>query len=222
MVTSIVRDVREPAFAATPANITTFRRPKSLLAERFYSLLALPDDALVERLAGHVRSEHELSEPARYEAVLARLQAWLELDPEDRIVFARAWERALEEAAVGGTRKVALRSAMTLSPDPGGVFDTLLGLARRGLGGRAGDGRQFMSWIHHEDFSAAVRWLIDRDDIEGAVNVAAPNPLPNAEWTSIAIQRSSWPRISAGSSMAWTCSPTARPSGCSSLAPIRW
>ena len=74
---------------------------------------------------------------------------------------------------------------MTLSPDPGGVFDTLLGLARHGLGGSAGDGRQFMSWIHHEDFIAAVRWLIERDDIEGAVNVAAPNPLPNAEFMRI-------------------------------------
>jgi hypothetical protein len=74
---------------------------------------------------------------------------------------------------------------MTLSPDPGGVFDTLLGLARRGLGGSAGDGRQFVSWIHHEDFIAAVRWLIDRDDIEGAVNVAAPNPLPNTEFMQV-------------------------------------
>jgi uncharacterized protein (TIGR01777 family) len=101
------------------------------------------------------------------------------------IDVARAWERAFQEADVGGTRKVALRSAMTLSPDPGGVFDTLLGLARRGLGGRAGDGRQFMSWIHHEDFITAVRWLIDRDDIEGAVNVAAPNPLPNAEFMRV-------------------------------------
>ena len=42
-----------------------------------------------------------------------------------------------------------------------------------------------MSWIHHEDFIAAVRWLIDRDDIEGAVNVAAPNPLPNAEFMRV-------------------------------------
>ena len=74
---------------------------------------------------------------------------------------------------------------MTLSPDSGGVFDTLLGLARHGLGGSAGDGRQFMSWIHYEDFVAAVRWLIDRDDIEGVVNVAAPNPLPNAEFMRI-------------------------------------
>ena len=101
------------------------------------------------------------------------------------IDVARAWERAFEEAVVDGTRKVALRSAMTLSPDPGGVFDTLLGLVRHGLGGSAGDGRQFMSWIHHEDFIAAVRWLIDRDDIEGAVNIAAPNPLPNAEFMQV-------------------------------------
>ena len=97
------------------------------------------------------------------------------------IDVARAWERAFEDAVVDRTRKVALRSAMTLSPDPGGVFDTLLGLARHGLGGRAGHGRQFMSWIHYQDFIAAVRWLIAREDIEGAVNVAAPNPLPNAE-----------------------------------------
>ncbi|MEO7191321.1 MAG: TIGR01777 family oxidoreductase [Vicinamibacterales bacterium] len=98
---------------------------------------------------------------------------------------ARAWERAFDEAVVDGTRKVALRSAMTLSPDPGGVFDTLLSLVRHGLGGRAGDGRQFMSWIHHEDFIAAVRWLIDRHDIDGVVNVAAPSPLPNAEFMQV-------------------------------------
>jgi uncharacterized protein len=98
---------------------------------------------------------------------------------------ARAWERAFDDAVTDGTRKILLRSAMTLSPDPGGVFATLLGLARCGLGGSAGHGRQFMSWIHHEDFVAAVRWLIDRDDIEGAVNLAAPNPLPNAEFMRV-------------------------------------
>jgi len=101
------------------------------------------------------------------------------------IDVARAWERAFDEAATAGTRKVALRSAMTLSPDAGGVFDTLLCLARHGLGGSAGDGKQYMSWIHHEDFIAAVRWLIDRDDFEGVVNVAAPNPLPNAEFMRV-------------------------------------
>src|SRR6185436_12959819 len=47
-------------------------------------------------------------------------------------------------------------------------------------GGKAGDGRQFVSWIHHEDFLAAIRWLIDHPEIDGIVNVAAPHPLPNA------------------------------------------
>jgi uncharacterized protein len=98
---------------------------------------------------------------------------------------AQAWERALEEARTPATRKVLLRSAMTLSPDKGGVFDTLLGLVRRGLGGSAGNGRQFMSWIHYEDFVAAVRWLIERHDVEGIVNVASPHPLPNAEFMRI-------------------------------------
>ncbi len=101
------------------------------------------------------------------------------------IEVARAWERTFDEAVTDGTRKVALRSAMTLSPDPGGIFDTLLGLVRHGFGGKAGDGRQFMSWIHYDDFVRAVRLLIDREDIEGIVNVASPRPLPNAEFMGI-------------------------------------
>lgn len=101
------------------------------------------------------------------------------------IEVARAWEAALDEAAAPRTRKVALRSAMTMSPDAGGIFDTLLGLVRRGVGGSAGDGRQFVSWIHYQDFVQAVRWLIDRDEIAGVVNVAAPNPLANADFMRI-------------------------------------
>ena len=98
------------------------------------------------------------------------------------IEVARAWERSFEEANVPCTRKVLLRSAMTMSPARGGIFDTLLAVVRRGLGGRAGDGRQFMSWIHCEDFIAAVSWLIDHPDISGIVNVASPNPLPNEQF----------------------------------------
>jgi uncharacterized protein (TIGR01777 family) len=98
------------------------------------------------------------------------------------IDVARAWEQAFDEAATPHTRKVALRSAMTMSPDGGGVFDTLRALVRHGLGGRAGDGRQFVSWIHHRDFIAAVRWLIEHEDVEGAVNLASPEPAPNAEF----------------------------------------
>jgi uncharacterized protein (TIGR01777 family) len=101
------------------------------------------------------------------------------------IDVARAWERAFDETVTPATRKVLLRSAMTMSPDRGGVFDALLGLVRRGLGGAAGTGRQFISWIHCEDFVAAVRWLIERRDIEGAVNLASPQPLPNAEFMRV-------------------------------------
>jgi hypothetical protein len=101
------------------------------------------------------------------------------------IDVAKAWEAAFDAVVTPATRKIALRSAMTMSPDAGGVFDTLSRLVYRGLGGRAGDGRQFVSWIHYRDFAAAVAWLIDRDDLSGVVNVASPNPLPNAEFMSL-------------------------------------
>ena len=101
------------------------------------------------------------------------------------IDVARAWERAFDESITPHTRKIALRSAMTMSPDPGGIFDTLTGLTRRGLGGRAGEGRQFISWIHEHDFVAAIQFLIGREDITGIVNAAAPNPLPNAEFMRV-------------------------------------
>jgi uncharacterized protein (TIGR01777 family) len=98
------------------------------------------------------------------------------------IDVAVAWERALAEAVTPRTRKVVLRSAMTMSPDPGGVFDVLLGLVRRRLGGQSGDGRQYVSWIHDHDFLRAVDWLIERDELDGPVNLASPHPLPNAEF----------------------------------------
>lgn len=98
------------------------------------------------------------------------------------IDVAKSWEREIDEATVPATRKVKLRSAMTMSPDPGGVFDVLLQLVRCGLGGRAGDGRQYVSWIHDADFVRAIYWLIDQSEIDGPVNLAAPNPLPNANF----------------------------------------
>lgn len=101
------------------------------------------------------------------------------------IEVARAWERACNEAVTPATRKVLLRSAMTMSPDEGGVFDALIGLVRFGLGGSAGTGGQFVSWIHYEDLVEAVRWLIERRDIDGAVNLASPHPLPNAEFMRV-------------------------------------
>ena len=94
------------------------------------------------------------------------------------VAVARAWERAAVEAVPPGVRWVLLRSAMTMSPDPGGVFDVLLSLVRRGLGGTQGDGRQYVSWIHEADFCRAIDFLLG-SDWDGPVNLCAPNPLPN-------------------------------------------
>ena len=51
-----------------------------------------------------------------------------------------------------------------------------------GLGGKQGNGRQFVSWIHEDDFARAVEFLIGHEELDGAVNIAAPNPLPNREF----------------------------------------
>lgn len=98
------------------------------------------------------------------------------------IAIAKAWEAECLAARTPHTRRVLLRSAMTMSPDPGGIFDALLGLVRKGLGGSAGDGRQFVSWIHHEDFTSAIEFLIAHGSLGGPVNLAAPNPLPYREF----------------------------------------
>ncbi|MFE0250685.1 TIGR01777 family oxidoreductase [Streptomyces sp. NPDC059010] len=106
------------------------------------------------------------------------------------VEIARAWERAQEEADTPHTRKVALRSAMVMSPDRGGVFDVLLGLARLGLGGPVAGGGQYVSWIHDRDFVRAVDFLVDRDDLTGPVNLAAPEPLPQRAF--MRALRSAW------------------------------
>lgn len=94
--------------------------------------------------------------------------------------IARAWEKAQAEAPTPATRKVALRSAMMMSPDRGGIFDVMLGLVKKGLGGSAAGGEQYVSWIVDRDFVRAIDLLIARDDIEGPVNLSSPGPLPYA------------------------------------------
>ena len=91
----------------------------------------------------------------------------------------RDWEAAFYETATPRTRKVALRSAVVLSPAPGSAFGVLSNLVRLSLGGTQGSGRQFVSWIHEADYARAVEFLIGHEEIDGPVNVAAPNPLPN-------------------------------------------
>ena len=100
------------------------------------------------------------------------------------IDVARAWEQAAEELDLPGTRRVLMRAAMTMSPEPDGVFAVLVGLVKRGLGGTNDDGRQYVSWIHEFDFIRSVFWLIDHD-LSGPVNLSSPNPLPNSDFMRI-------------------------------------
>jgi uncharacterized protein (TIGR01777 family) len=94
--------------------------------------------------------------------------------------IARAWELALAASPTPRTRKVALRLGFTMSPDRRGIFDRLTDLVRWGLGGRFGDGGQYVSWLSDRDLVGAASFLIARDDLEGPFNLCAPAPIQNA------------------------------------------
>ena len=106
------------------------------------------------------------------------------------IHVAKDWEAAFFAAPTPRTRKIALRSAVVLSAQRGNPFVIYSNLVRLGLGGTQGNGRQFVSWIHEEDFVRAVEFLIFRDDLAGIMNLAAPNPLPNRDF--MAALREAW------------------------------
>jgi uncharacterized protein (TIGR01777 family) len=103
---------------------------------------------------------------------------------------ARDWETAFFKADTPHTRKVAMRSAITFSPVPGNAFAVLSNLVRVGLGGKQGNGRQWVSWIHEDDFARAVEFLIGREDLEGPVNIASPYPEQNRDF--MASMRDAW------------------------------
>jgi uncharacterized protein len=93
----------------------------------------------------------------------------------------KLWEDAFAEIAAPGTRKVVLRLGVVLGPD-GGFLELLGKLTRWFLGGQMGDGRQFISWLHLTDLNRMFLWGIERAEIAGVFNAAAPNPVPNAEF----------------------------------------
>ena len=117
-----------------------------------------------------------------------------ELDAPDSwrfsIEVATGWERSFFAADTPQTRKIALRSAIVMSAERGGTFDILLRLVRFGLGGACGSGKQFVSWIHEDDFVRALDCLVERGEFEGPINVASPNPLPNEDF--MRILRKAW------------------------------
>jgi uncharacterized protein (TIGR01777 family) len=94
----------------------------------------------------------------------------------------RQWEAATRPAVDAGARVVLLRSGVVLS-EQGGALRKVLPLFRLGLGGRLGSGRQWMSWIALPDHIAAMRFLLDRDDLSGPVNLTAPEPVRNRDYT---------------------------------------
>jgi uncharacterized protein (TIGR01777 family) len=94
----------------------------------------------------------------------------------------RQWEAAARPASDAGARVVCLRTGVVLTAE-GGALRRVLPLFKAGIGGRLGSGRQWMSWIALPDYLAAVRFLLARGDIDGPVNVTAPEPTRNRDYT---------------------------------------
>ncbi|MCT2584132.1 TIGR01777 family oxidoreductase [Actinophytocola gossypii] len=94
------------------------------------------------------------------------------------------WEAATQRAEEAGTRVVRMRTGHVLS-GRGGLLGTLRPLVFLLLGGRLGDGRQFMPWIALSDHVAAIRFAIETESLAGAVNSCSPNPVTNREFTRL-------------------------------------
>ncbi|GAB2976812.1 TIGR01777 family oxidoreductase [Amycolatopsis acidiphila] len=93
-----------------------------------------------------------------------------------------AWEAATAPAKRAGARVAHLRTGLVLSRR-GGLLGPLKPLFRLGLGGRLGDGRQYMPWISERDEVGAIRFLLEHETLAGPVNLAGPEPVTNAEFT---------------------------------------
>ncbi|WP_136248687.1 TIGR01777 family oxidoreductase [Halomonas borealis] len=96
----------------------------------------------------------------------------------------RRWEEAAQDVTAHGTRLAILRLGLVLDAG-GGVLQRMLPPFKLGLGGRFGDGRQFMPWVHRQDLVSAILWLLERDDLDGPFNGSAPHPVSNAVFTRL-------------------------------------
>ncbi|MDQ8202081.1 TIGR01777 family oxidoreductase [Pelagicoccus sp. SDUM812003] len=96
----------------------------------------------------------------------------------------KAWENECFSDDLPRTRRIAMRTSMVLGDGDNSVYPVLARLARWGLGGRIGAGKQLVSWIHELDFARAVTFLIEDHQIEGPVNITAPAPAPNSVFMS--------------------------------------
>lgn len=92
----------------------------------------------------------------------------------------RQWEQAFFETNTPNTRKIALRMGIVLGKSDG-AFPRLLNLVKFGIGGRQGDGQQYVSWIHEQDAAKCTEWLMQHKEISGAINCTAPEAVKNTE-----------------------------------------
>lgn len=94
----------------------------------------------------------------------------------------QAWEEATQPAKQAGIRVVNMRFGMVLSPD-GGALARVLPLFKMGLGGPLGKGRQYMSWVALQDVAQAVLHIMEKEELHGPVNMVAPHPVTNRQFT---------------------------------------
>ena len=104
----------------------------------------------------------------------------------------KIWEKTFNEIETPGTRKAVLRIALVLGRE-GGVLKPFLKIARLGLGGTIGSGKQYISWIHEEDFVRVIDFVIAKDEIEGMMIVAGPEPVTNKEFMKTIRQAAGMP-----------------------------
>lgn len=95
----------------------------------------------------------------------------------------REWEAESRRAEDAGIRTVLLRTGIVLSKD-GGALATMLLPFKLGVGGVVGDGKQWMSWISLDDEIRAIEFVLEHEEVRGAVNLTSPNPVTNQEFTA--------------------------------------
>lgn len=92
----------------------------------------------------------------------------------------KTWEETFFKTLSTKTRKIALRLGIVMGRKDG-AFPRLLNLVKLGMGGKQGDGEQYVSWIHEQDVALSIEWLFQHEELKGIVNCTAPNPIKNRE-----------------------------------------
>ena len=96
----------------------------------------------------------------------------------------KAWENAFHSFETPHTRKIALRISMVLSARSG-VMIPMMNLVRAGMGGAMAGGKQFISWIHQDDFVRMIDWIMQHEEMSGPINISSPGPVTNSQFMAV-------------------------------------